>query len=367
MESKVRNWKPLSQYYNAAGQLVVSWQKIPGIKGYYVEKYDRAAREYVPFQTLNAKAVSYTFPKIDVGSDSVRYRICPFDEASIYNVSDVEPVTVEPSLAAVQNVKAARIKNGVQISWQPVAGADYYKVYRTENSNLYYDKTAKVYQCNGGELVNEVTLNTAGCRPELGGDGYNEAGTYSTSEIRGTSVCDVTVTYKKRVLDEKGHRIVIGKTPSGQSVYQTEDVVYHEGPEPGATYYYYVVAVAEAANGSFDYNQFQSVGCSKPAAAAYTNAVAKKVSKITSVSSKKKGKVTIKYKKVSGVDGYAIYRSTKKKGTYTMVGTSTKTSFTDESAQSRKTYYYKVASYVKGEKMANIYSAKTAAKKVKVK
>lgn len=367
VESKAENWKPLSQYYNAAGQLVVSWQKMPGIKGYYVERYDKASGEYVPFQTLKAKATSYTFPKVDVGSNSIRYRICPFDEASIYNVSDVKEVIVKPSLAAVQNVKAARIKNGVQISWQPVAGADYYKVYRTTRSNLNYDKTAKLYQRNGGEtLVYEVTLNTAGCQPELGGSSYNTAGTYSTSEIRGTSVCDATVTYRKRTTDEKGNRIIIGKTPSGKSVYQTEEAVYHEGPEPGATYYYYVVAVAEAANGSYDYDQFYSVGCSKPAAATYTNAVAKKVSKITSASSKKKGQVTIKYKKVSKVDGYAIYRSNKKNGTYTMVGTSTKTSFTDAGTQSGKTYYYKVASYVKGEKMANIYSAKTAAKRVKV-
>lgn len=54
-------------------------------------------------------------------------------------------------------------------------------------------------------------------------------------------------------------------------------------------------------------------------------------------------------------------------GTYSMVGTTTKTSFTDSSAESGKTYYYKVASYVKGEAKANIYSAKTSAKKVKVK
>ncbi|MBO6015962.1 MAG: hypothetical protein J6P60_05180, partial [Lachnospiraceae bacterium] len=93
------------------------------------------------------------------------------------------------------------------------------------------------------------------------------------------------------------------------------------------------------------------------------------VSKITSVKSKKKGQATVSFKKVKGVDGYAIFRSSKKNGTYALIGCvdGKKASFTDTSAPAGKTAYYKVASYIKGEKRTNIYSAKTVAKSVKVK
>lgn len=353
-----------SYYYTAAGKLTATWQKMTGISGYYVEKYDEATGQYVQVKKLSAKATSYTFAKVNIGSDPVKYRIRPYDKTNVYSG---RTLTVEPTLAAVQKVKAVKTANGIKVSWNPVAGADYYKVYRTTNSNLIYDKTTKTYSFRGN-MVYDAAVNTDNCRPELGSgySSYNSAGTYRSSEIRGTSVVDATVTYRSLAYDENGRPIKIG-TSAGADIYQTVEEVYYQGPEPGVTYYYYVVACVEAPNGSLNYTSISSIGCTKPASATYTNTIAKKVSKITSASSQKKGQVTIKYKKVSGVDGYAIYRSTKKNGTYTMVGTSTKTSFTDASAQSGKTYYYKVASYKKSEAKANVYSAKTAAKKVKVK
>lgn len=353
----------ISEYYNASGNKVITWHKMTGIKGYYVEKYDEATGQYALVKKLSQNAVSYTFPKVNPGSDSVKYQIRPYDETIVYGAKQI---TVSPSLAAVKNVKAVRSGNGIRISWSPVAGADGYRVYRTTSSNLEYDKTTKTYKAKGSNVY-EAGINTTGCRPDLGDRGYNNAGTYSTYLIGGTSVLDATITYTKTAVDGYGKEIKIGETADGKTIYQTEEAIYYQGPEPGVTYYYYVVAYANAPNGSYNYSTITSTGCTKPASATYTNAIAKKVSKITSVSSKKKGQVTIKYKKVSKVSGYAIYRSTKKNGTYTMIGTSTKTTFTDYSAKSGKTYYYKVASYVKGEVQANIYSAKTSAKQVKVK
>lgn len=54
-------------------------------------------------------------------------------------------------------------------------------------------------------------------------------------------------------------------------------------------------------------------------------------------------KVKVTWNKVSGAAGYNVYRSTKKLGTYTKVGTATKTSYTDKKVRAGKTYYYKVA------------------------
>lgn len=361
---KAKDLDVTSKYNTASGKTVVTWKKMTGIKGYYVEKYDEATEQYVTVKKLSSKKTSYTFANVNVGSDSVSYRIRPYDSQTVY---DGYSITVEPTLAAVQGVKAVRSGNGIKVSWKPVAGADYYQVFRTTDSDTRYNKTTKTYSGFDMEPVYEAVINTNGCRPELDGEGYKYIGSYRTEKIKGTSVLDATISYQTTVADDNGDAIPVGKDATGQTLYQTEEAIYNQGPETGVTYYYYVRAYAEAPNGALNYNTISSIGFGKPASATYTNAIAKKVSKITSTTSKKKGQVTVKFKKVSNVDGYAIYRSTKKNGTYSMVGTTSKTSFTDLSAESGKTYYYKVASYVKGEAKANIYSAKTSAKKVKVK
>lgn len=74
------------------------------------------------------------------------------------------------------------------------------------------------------------------------------------------------------------------------------------------------------------------------------------------------GQATIKWKKIKGVSGYAIYRSTKKSGRYKKIKTVKKastTSYTNKNLSSNKKYYYKVRAYkkVKGKKVYGSYSS----------
>lgn len=77
----------------------------------------------------------------------------------------------------------------------------------------------------------------------------------------------------------------------------------------------------------------------------------------------------ISWKKVSGVTGYEVYRSTKKSSGYKRVTTIKKastTSYTNKKLSSKKKYYFKVRAYktVNGKKL---YSAYSSPKQVKVK
>jgi len=328
-------------YVDAKGRTVVKWKKQSGLKGYYVEKQDPVTNEYTVIKTLKASANSYTFPRPANGSDSVNYRIRPFDATTTYSG---HTATVYAKLAAPKNVKVKKTANGVQVTWSSVPGADYYQVYRTTSNDYIYYKTSKDHSTPSyNRQVYEGYVNTTGCHPELGEKGYNEHGTYKTVMITSTSVEDKALTYQACVTDANGDPVEVGKTADGKTLYQTEEFFYEniQGPEAGNTYYYYVEACSRESDGSYTSSPF-----SKFVKITYTNKAAKKVSKITSVKSKKKGQATVSFKKVKGVDGYAIYRATKK--------------------NAGKTVYYKVASYVKGETKANIYSAKTAAKSVKV-
>ena len=59
---------------------------------------------------------------------------------------------------------------------------------------------------------------------------------------------------------------------------------------------------------------------------------------------KKSGRtVTLSWKKVGGVSVYYVYRSTSKKGTYSYVGSTKKTSFKNSKLKKGKKYYYKVS------------------------
>ena len=50
----------------------------------------------------------------------------------------------------------------------------------------------------------------------------------------------------------------------------------------------------------------------------------------------------ITFGKTKGAEGYNVYRSTKKDGEYQLIGTTTKTAYTDKKAETGVKYYYKV-------------------------
>lgn len=72
-----------------------------------------------------------------------------------------------------------------------------------------------------------------------------------------------------------------------------------------------------------------------------------------------KSQIKVSYGKVTGANGYTIYRATKKTGTYKAVKTLTGTSYTNKSLTKGKTYYFKVRAYrnVNGKKVYGPYSS----------
>ncbi len=82
-----------------------------------------------------------------------------------------------------------------------------------------------------------------------------------------------------------------------------------------------------------------------------------------------KKKAILKWNKVSGADGYIVYRAAKKNGKYTRAGTIRKagtTTFTDKKLKKGKKYYYKLRAYTK-VRGSVVYSKYSKIKKVTVK
>ena len=72
----------------------------------------------------------------------------------------------------------------------------------------------------------------------------------------------------------------------------------------------------------------------------------------------KSRKITVSYKKLSGVSGYEIYRSTKKSSGYSMIKRTTATKYTTGKLTKNTKYYFKVRAYktINGERIYGKYS-----------
>lgn len=82
---------------------------------------------------------------------------------------------------------------------------------------------------------------------------------------------------------------------------------------------------------------------------------------------KSKAAIKLKWKKQSGVDGYQVWRSEKKKGSYKQIKNLKKASsvtYTDKKAKKGKRYYYKVRAYKKADKKT-LYGAYSVIRKSK--
>lgn len=88
--------------------------------------------------------------------------------------------------------------------------------------------------------------------------------------------------------------------------------------------------------------------------------------KLSSVKLNKNNQPVIKWKKLSSVTGYKVYRSTKKSSGFKKIATvkKGKTSYTDKKAKANKKYYYRVRAY-KSTGGTNAYGSYSAVKSVK--
>ena len=411
-----------STYNNAYGDETTEWRKVYGVDGYIIKKYVEVYNadgtrnddksDWVEIGRLGKNATKYTFKAEMVKrgdgtyDTSTEYRICAYKGNT---VSQPRTVETEKSLGLVGSVSARNVGNGVQVSWSPVSGAAYYQVYRVRAGSLVKDKDLGGYANNYGEMVTEyvgaqapVAVNVAAVNAAVGTENavidhkldtsktyYYRNYQYARDQFTGTSMIDYTYDmypggYYESAWDANG------KPTAFKTSYFTEsEDAIQDGPEDGVSYQYYVIAYAADADTetvpptpsfvpgttkasavtlpSFkEYNQ-RTLGCKTVGSVnfASTAKTGKAVIKSVKAGAKKTAVIKIK-KKVSGASEYKIYRSTKKKGKYLCVGTTRKLTFKDKGLTAGKTYYYKVKAVAKNASNADVDSAFSKVKSVRI-
>lgn len=184
--------------------------------------------------------------------------------------------------------------------------------------------------------------------------------------VRSVSYRTMKISYKA-VYGAKGYEIYRGTSKDDMKLIADLSAVrtdYKDKGEDkkylltGKRYYYKVRAYILGADGQKVYGEFSKVVSGKPKLDTPAISMAETLSYKS---------VKITYGKISGANGYVIYRSTKKNSGFKKIGTVKKgktTEFTDKKCKTGKKYYYKVRAYrtVDGKKKYSEYSQAISAK-----
>lgn len=299
-----------------------SWIANKYAKGYEVEYtiYDKYANPVnKEAKKINTKKNSVSIKGIPTGG-YVKVKVKAYDSKNYYSGSVA--ATALSSLPTSKSISASYVakQKAIKVSWKPVKGAKFYRVYRS-TVDAKYDEAIKSYIANGTDIYAEGI--------EQSGTTYHQYYEVAGS-ITKTSIYDRTVL------------------------------------QPGVRYYYTVVAynekqstyASERVTENSSRNYATTVYVSPKAASAVYAPYSLKINSIASTAG---NSVTIKYNKVTGATSYKIYRSTKKNSGFELIGTSKSTTFKDKKVPKEGAYYYKVESIGENGLGAD-YTAKSAIK-----
>lgn len=244
---------------------------------------------------------------------------------------------IEPE--KIKNIKATSSGQGVQVTWSADPVADSYTVYRKTSGSskwvkldtieadetTFVDKTAKsgkkyTYSVKASNFVGDGAFNSKGYTLT-----YYKAPTVS---IKNTT----KGVYLKWGKIDGATKYKIYRQTSGSSKWSLLDTVTgtsftDKTAKSGTKYYYRVRAAKGDVMGG--YNEVSKYFLSAP--------------KLSTAKNSASG-VTVEWKKVTGADGYNVYRKSGS-GSYKKIGTTSKTSYTDKTAKSGTTYTYTVKAY----------------------
>lgn len=262
-----------------------------------------------------------------------------FANASIYSDVTINNggSIVEPK--KIKGIKATSTNQGVKVTWSADPVADRYRIYRKADGakkwtrlgtvgadeTSFIDKTAKsgkkyIYTVKGANFVGEGTFNSTGITHT-----YYEAPDVTIK----TTTKGVYLKWAK-VAGATKYRIY--RQTSGSSKWtlidtETGTSFTDKTAKSGKKYYYRV----RAAKGDImsGYSVVSKYFLSAP--------------KLSSAKNSASG-VKVTWEKVTGAEGYKVYRKSGS-GSYKQIGTTSKTSYTDKTAKSGTTYTYTVKAY----------------------
>ncbi len=272
-------------------------------------------------------------------------------------------------------ISLSRAYGEIEISWNRVSNADGYQIYRSKSPNSgftcikgiadgstlshtnknvthnvrYYYKVRAYKTVNGTKVYSDFsTVKNILVRVEKAKIEKISRVDYNSLEIKWESVKGATGYRVYRSKTKNGEYLSVATLAgNGTELYQDDGLVC------GRTYYYKVRA----------YRKIDGVKYFGDYSNAKSNYTCPEKVKLTDGCTYEATKAVLKWEKSSGADGYEIYRSNTKNGTYKKIKTiSNKNTltFTNTKLTKSKDYYYKVRAYrkVDGKTVYGSFSGK---------
>lgn len=324
---------------SAAGKPTLSWNAVKGADEY--EIYRATAEKGVYTKMHTTEYTTYTNTSASEGK-TYYYKVKAVSHAD----ADAASESAVVKKACPVKVAGLAVASGVsqdgkpRLSWEKVAGASGYEIYRAGSSTGTYKK---MYAAKG-----TIYTNTSAS----GGYTYF----YKIKAVSGTKViaesgvvkqlCHLGKPVIKKGNNGDGKPMLTWNKVSGASKYEIYRSGYRDGTYTkmytttktsyantsagtGYTYYYKVVAVSANNKGANATSEIVSQKCLSSGL------------KVTNGNSTA-GKPKLTWNKVDGISEYVVYRSSYRNGTYTKMLATKGTSYTNTSAKKGCTYYYKV-------------------------
>ena len=245
-----------------------------------------------------------------------------------------------------------------KLTWKAVSGATSYRVFRSESRGSGYSllgTTTATSYTNTGAAVGKTYYYRVKAVNSVGTSGYSNI-VSGKAKTAAPAAPSVTIGNSSTGKPQLTWNAVSGavkyevyrstRQNSGYSLLgtTTSTSYVNTGASTGTTYYYRVKAVNRNGMAS-GYSNIVS-GKAKAAAPAAPSVTAGNSST---------GKPRLTWKAVSGAVSYRIYRSESRGTGYSLLGTTSSTSYTNTGAKAGKTYYYRVKA-VNRDGMASAYS-----------
>ena len=328
--------------YSDSGKPKLTWNAVSGATSYRVFRSESRGTGYSLLGTTTA--TSYTNTGAAVGK-TYYYRVKAVNSVGTSGYSNIVSGKAKAAAPAAPSVTAGNSSTGKpQLTWKAVSGAVKYEVYRSTRQNSGYSllgtTTSTSYVNTGASTGTTYYYRVKAVNRDGMASGYSNivsgkakaaapaapsvtAGNSSTGKPRLTwKAVSGATSYRIYRSESRGTGYSLLGTTSSTSYVNT-------GAAAGKTYYYRVKAVNRDGMAS-GYSNIVSGKATLPAPVLNIG---------LSVSS---GKPMLAWDAVPGATSYRIYRSTSRGTGYSLLATTTSTSYVNTSAAKGTTYYYRV-------------------------
>ena len=330
---------------SASGKPQLTWAAVDGAAKYEIYRSTQQSTGFTLLGTTTS--TSYVNTGAAVGK-TYYYRVKAVNSAGTSAYSNIVSGRAKAAIPAAPHVTigTSSASGKPQLTWAAVDGAAKYEIYRSTQQSTGFTllgTTTSTSYVNTGAAVGKTYYYKVRALNVDGAAGAYSSTVSGAAKAVAPAAPTVTMTYSDSGKPKLTWSAVSGAT--SYRVYRSESrgtgysllgtttstSYVNTGAAVGKTYYYRVKAVNSA--GTSAYSNIVS-GRAKAAIPAAPH--------VTIGTSSASGKPQLTWAAVDGAAKYEIYRSTQQSTGFTLLGTTTSTSYVNTGAAVGKTYYYKV-------------------------